>query len=203
MILKETLVMKEFSKRFNSKLNSLDFTEYAPRLMDIINNKVDLNQKFKIGLPCKNENVFNQLVSFDYIELISELIKRLKIEEECYDNFLSLMEPNLIELYIDVILKMKPLTLIEANNSTLSFDVHCPELMMHLLWSPISQLHFSIQGELEHLNGGLSISKKYYNLTVDENKFEHNLFINSKVSTPFSYFILAFIAENLNIPLEI
>jgi hypothetical protein len=47
------------------------------------------------------------------------------------------------------------------------------------------------------------MTEKYLNMTSDNAKVSDHLFINSKAPDPFSYFILAFVAENLKIPLKI
>jgi hypothetical protein len=194
-------ILDIFSKHFNSRFITLDFIDNADKLMDILNQKIQKEIKYSIKLPNKDDKPFHQLISFRYAELLDNIIKRVKIEDENRDNYLSEMEPGMLKLYEMCLSAMVQATTIKINYADKSFDIECAELFVELLWSPISQFHTSVLLELEHLGKMVEISTKYMELSSD--KPGNNLFINSKVSTPFSYFILAFVAENLNVPLKL
>lgn len=202
MIQDATPILDAFSTHFNSRFNTLDFIDNADKLMDILNKKVRKDLKHAIKLPCRHNKIFNQLISFRYLELLGEIIKRVKIEHESRDNFLSEMQPEMLFLYENCLSFMVKSATIKINYANRSFDIECQQLFVELLWSPISQFHTLVLVELEHLNKMAEISTKYAEITSD-NPANNNLFINSKVSTPFSYFILAYIAENLKIPLKL
>lgn len=87
--------------------------------------------------------------------------------------------------------------------STFTIDINGPRVLIQVIWSPISQLHTAFSVEFEHLSNMYNMTEKYLNMTSDNAKVSDHLFINSKASNPFSYFILAFVAENLKIPLKI
>lgn len=202
MIQDSVPILDIFSKHFNSRFNTLDFIDNADKLMDILNKKVQKGIKHSIKLPCSDDKMFNQLISFRYTELLDNIIKRVKIEDESRDNYLSEIEAGMFELYDICLSEMVQAVAVKINYANKSFDIECAELFVELLWSPIFQFHTSVLIELEHLGKMVEMSRKYMEMTSDE-PAGNNLFINSKVSTAFSYFILAFVAENLNIPLKI
>lgn len=202
MIQDDPIVLDAFSKEFNSRFNTLDFRDNTNKLMDILNKKSNINIKHSLFLPCENDINFKYLVDFRYENLINQIIKRVKIEEETIDNYLSEMDCELVQVYSDCLLAMVKVTTIEINETKKSFEIKCPELFLELLWSPISQFHSQVLIELEHLDRIVTINRYYMEMTSDK-PVNSNLFINSKTSTAYAYFILAFIAENLNIPLKI
>ncbi len=202
MIQDDPIILDAFSKEFNSRFSTLDFIDNSDKLMDILNKKVKTDIRHSILLPCGDDKIFNHLISFRYNNLISQIIKRVKIEEETIDNYLSEMQAEMVQIYSDCLLAMVNITTIEINGTNKSFDIKCPELLVELLWSPISQFHTQVLFELEHLDKLVEMNRHYMEMTSD-NPVTSNLFINSKTSTAYSYFILAFIAENLNIPLKL
>ncbi|MBL7699098.1 MAG: hypothetical protein JNK79_13115 [Chitinophagaceae bacterium] len=200
MIQNSEFMLDELSKHFNARLIPKDFTDNLPLLADILNGKLPPPEmRHCLKLPLGEEKVFRQLISFGYPELIGNIIKRVQIETESYDNFRSEMSYETVEWYKEVVFQLAKVVDIEVSEPDRMIYIVCPEILVELLWCPLSQFHTSVLSQLEHFNRFNDIFAIY----ADTSDSPPNLFVNSKAPTSFSYFIIAYIAENLNIPLSI
>lgn len=197
----DILSIKVFSKHFNSTLLTSDFTDNIQLFIDTI-NKND-QSLYKIRLPCNNINELETFMAFKYPELIEKLVENLKIEEECFDSFLSVMVQDTLVFFQFALEKMTRNFNISINKSKCTIDINAPKPLIEVIWSPISQVHTAFFAEYENLYKMYKTTEKYVNMTSDNAKLGNHLFLNAKVSNPFSYFILAFIAENLGISLKL
>lgn len=195
------LSINVFSKHFNSTLLTSDFTENVQLFIDAINKKEQ--PLYKIQLPCNSIQELETFIAFKYPELIEKLVLNLKIEKECFDNFLSVMVKETLVFFQLALAKMIQNFNISIDKSKCTIDINAPKALIEVIWSPISQVHTTFSGEFEHLSKMYNITEKYLKMSSDNAKVGDNLFLNAKVSNPFSYFILAFIAENLEIPLKL
>ena len=197
----DILSIKVFSKHFNSTLLISDFTENVRLFIDALKKKEQ--PKHKIQLPCNNIEELDTLIKFEYPELIKKLVENFKIEEECFDNCLSVMTEETLEFFQFSLSQMTRNFNISIDRSTCTIDINGPKALIAIIWSPISQVHTAFSVEFEHLSKMYKTTEKYLNMTSENYKVSDHLFLNSKVSNPFSYFILAFVAENLKIPLKV
>jgi len=195
-------ILEIFYKQFNSRLNTLDFINNLGLLIDILNNKENKELIYSIILPCEDSVQLNQLISFRFDSLLDNIIKNIKIEEESKDNYLSEMDNELLLIYEKHIKLMIKRTTVVIDYKSNYFRIKCDELFMNLFVSPFSQLHTEVIIQLEHSIKMLEVATIPSEFEITNTK-KHNLFLNSKHSTSYSYFILAFIAENLNIPLKV
>lgn len=191
-------ILAEFSKHFNSRFNSLDFMNNANELVNLLNGQK--SKKQLILLSVSNQEIFKQLKKYNYQNLLYEIISRIKIEEEAHDVYTSEIGEGLFNAYEQYLIKATSLTEIIANEHDNRFELHCPSLLRDLIFNPIAQLHNEIVIQLNHFNEILGVANKYSKITGVSGS---NIFINSKVPTPYSYFVIAYLAENLNIPLTL
>lgn len=199
MILDNINIIENFSLHFNCRLTSLDFIDNVSELTLYLNNKNGRIKKSVIILPCGNGNVFNQLVNFNYTKLLNEICQRINLNEELLDIYKSEMQTELLELYNDYLKQNNKLVDIKLNPDTCSFEIICQDLFVNLTISAFSQFHTELTSQLDYFNKLIEMNS----LTADSNHYTDNLFINSKVSTAFSYFIIAYLAENLKIKLNL
>ena len=199
MIIDTINIIDDFSLHFNCRLTSLDFIDNANGLTSYLNNKSGTIKKSAIILPCGDGNVFNQLVNFNYSKLLNEICKRISLNEELLDIYKSEMSTELVELYNDYLKQNNKLVDIKLNPNSYSFEIICQDLFVNLTISAFSQFHTEITGQLDYFNKLIEMNS----VTSDSNHYTDNLFINSKVSTAFSYFIIAYLAENLKIKLKL
>ncbi|WP_461637331.1 hypothetical protein [Labilibaculum euxinus] len=190
MILNHDNLIDDFSKHFNSRLTSLDFINNAQQLLDLLKKQPE--NSF-MSLPCMQEEIFNQLHDFDYQALLKEICDRIILCDEFIENFTSEMQVELVTLYIAFINEFRNKLSVIPNQEKLSFDIHGSELLIDLTISSFSLFHTELTSQLDYFNQLIRLN----------NGYTENLFLNSKASTSYSYFIMAYLAENLNIKLEL
>ncbi len=196
MILDNNQIILDFSKHFNSRFTSLDFLNSTYILTDILNLK-DIPSTYII-LPC-DKKMFEQLVDFKYHLLLEKIIKGITLEKESLEIYTSEMEEDLVLFYIDYVTSIREKTVVKTNPKNNSFEIHTSKLFLNIVISAFSQLHTELTAQLEYFNKLIEINSKY----APTENYTENLFINSKVPTAYSYFVIAFIAENLNIKLKL
>lgn len=199
MILENINIIDNFSLHFNCRLTSLDFINNVNELTYYLNNKNETIKKSVIILPCSDRDVFNQLVDFKYSKLLNEICQRIYLNEELLDIYKSEMQIELVDLYNDYLKHNNKLVDIRLNPNSYSFEIICQDLFVNLTISAFSQLHTELTSQLDYFNKLIEINS----VTCDSANYTDNLFINSKVSTAFSYFIIAYLAENLKIKLNL
>jgi len=199
MILDNINIIDNFSLHFNCRLTSLDFIDNVNELTSYLNNKNGIIKKSVIILPCSDREVFNQLVNFNYSKLLNEICQRINLNEELLDIYKSEMQTELLELYNDYLKQNNKLVNIKLNANSYSFEIICQDLFINLTISAFSQFHTELTCQLDYFNKLIEMNS----VTSDSNHYTDNLFINSKVSTAFSYFIIAYLAENLKIKLNL
>lgn len=198
MIQKTESYLDDFSKHFNSRFNLSDFLEAAPLMLEIVNGKADYNITFVLKLPC-GQQTFLQLIDFGYHDLLKNIIKRVTVEKEANDVYCSKIYPETFEVYKLLLCEELKLIEVELDSTLPGFVIKCPRLTQELLWSPISQFHAEVSLQLDYFNKLIDIRCQ----TSDRTDAIKSIYINSKVPTPYSYFIIAFLAENLGIPLKL
>lgn len=203
MIQENTEILKQFSKEFNLKILASEFERNSHIITLLLNGKLKINTVDKIVLKFENEKVREEFERFKYVNLIEYLLSNSKIEEECIDNYLSIIDRNLFQIILSLIAEMKKHISISINNKLNTIEISCPILFREVIWYPISQIHNTMMIEYNHLKEFVDITKFYLSKTSEKTDIGENLFINSKVATPFSYFILAYIGQNLGIPLKL
>lgn len=205
MILDNLPTVNEFSKHFNTRFSSLDFINNVDDLVKFL-NKEDVKSFSTIRLPCEPKE-FIQLDSFGYIRLLKLVINRIVFDPNMIEVLVSEMDINLVYAYTQYILIAKEDLRIEIDTSNCHFVISCQELFSNLLLSPISQLHTEVSAHLKHFNTLIDINSEYaYTINSEyasTKPFTDNLYIQSRVSTAFSYFLMAFLAEHLNIKLKL
>jgi hypothetical protein len=199
MIQENNYMLDEFSKHFNTRFTSLDYINSVESLVSLINNKTIDQKGINLMLPCESNKVFQQLVDFKYSNLLKEIIKRIKIESESLEIYTSEMQDELVELYQTNLISLASRVNINENPESRNFDINCHELFAELAWSPLSQFHVEVTNQLEYFNELIDMSSKYSGI----DNYTANFYINSKVATSFSYFAIAYLAENLKIPLKL
>jgi hypothetical protein len=199
MILDNSKIIADFSKHFNCRLTSLDFIENLGQLISLLNNKSEIIKKSTIILSCGNEETFNQLVKFNYPKLLNEICQRIILNEELLDIYKSEMHKELVQFYNDYFKQNSKFVEINNNHQKNSFEIICQNLFVDLTISAFSQFHTELIGQLVFFNKIIEINRT----TSDSNKQTDNFYIHSKVSTAFSYFIIAYLAENMNIKLKL
>jgi hypothetical protein len=199
MILDNSKIIADFSKHFNCRLTSLDFIENVGELLSLLNNKSETTKKSTIILPCGNKETFNQLVKFNYSKLLNEICQRIILNEELLDIYKSEMQKELVQFYNDYLKQNSKLVEININHHKNLFEITSQDLFVNLTISAFSQFHTELIGQIVFFNKIIEINST----TSDSNKQTDNLYINSKVSTAFSYFIIAYLAENMNIKLKL
>ena len=70
-----------------------------------------------------------------------------------------------------------------------AFYIAAPDLFVNITIAAFSQLHTEVTAQLDYLNRLIAI-----NSLTTSNSYTDNLFINSKPPTPYSSFILAYLA---------
>lgn len=199
MILDNIKIIDNFSLHFNCRLTSLDFIDNANELTTYLNSKNGIIKKSVILLPCSDRDVFYQLVNFNYSKLLNEICQRINLNEDLLDIYNSEMHKELVEIYNDYLKQNNKLVDIKLNPNSYSFEIICQDLFVNLTISAFSQFHTELIGQLEYFNKLIEINSA----TSNSKHYTDNLFINSKVSTAFSYFIIAYLAENLKIKLNL
>jgi len=202
MILDNIEIIDNFSLHFNCRLTSLDFVDNVSELIALVNNKGGEVIESAIFLPCGSAVILDQLVKFDYPNLLKEICKRVTINKELLDIYNSEMQIELVGLYVAYLRHSNQQIEIKLNPETHSFAIICQDLFVNLTISAFSQFHTEILAQLVHFNELIEKIGKYNSITSDSNLPTDNLFINSKVPTAFSYFIIAYLAENLYIRLK-
>lgn len=91
----DILSVAVFSKHFNSILLTSDFTENVQLFIDASNK----DEQHKIQLPCNSIEELDTFIIFKYPELIKKLVENLKIEEECFDIYLSVMVKETLDFF--------------------------------------------------------------------------------------------------------
>lgn len=203
MIQDNTEILKQFSKEFNLKILASEFEQNSHLITMILNGKLKINTLDKIIHKFRSKQILEEFVKFNYINLIEYLLINSKIEEECIDNYLSIMDKNLFEIILRLLEEMKKYISVSVNDKLNTLEITCPILFREIIWYPISQIHNAMLIEYEHLSKLVGITKHYLSKTSDKTDISESLFINSKVATSFSYFILAYVGQNLGIPLKI
>jgi hypothetical protein len=199
MLLDNSKMLNDFSKHLNSRFTSLDFLNATEKLVRILNNPESDNQPYYILLPCHVKNLYEQLVKFKYISLLEEMINRITIDSKCHDVFISEMDNSLFQLYLEYIHSMKNYSVINLNNEEYRFEIRSTEIFVDLTIPLFSQLHNELISQLEYFNRLIEINS----MTASHSNYTDNLYIQSRVSNSYSYFILAFLAENLGINLSL
>lgn len=198
MIQHSTQLLDDFSKQLNSRFNLMDFLEAESLFVKFLESKTQSNIVYPLTLPC-DRPIFLQLANFGYRELLESLVSRMTIIDEATDVYCSKIEKETFGLFKSIVehevKKAKVVTDVKEG----VFQIRCSQLMMELIWSPVSQFHGEVVNQLAYFER-LIVAKS---LTSSRTDAIASIFLNSKAPTPYSYFILAFLAENLGIPLQI
>jgi hypothetical protein len=196
MIETDNNYLSEFSKHFNARLLSSDFADNISSLVEQLNKKEQEEKKHLVLLSCKSDLIFNQLVEFNYEFLLKKILNNVQIMDEMKDNFLSEMDINLFNFYKKYLNENISEINIVINQSKKSFEIHCPKLIMELIFSVTAGFHNSVVLQLEHFNKIINLRTKF------EDNGKINLFINSRTESAFAYFVISYLAEKLQIPLN-
>ena len=198
MIQHDNSMIEDFSKHFNARLNLTDFLDAAPLFTAILNKEVPPNLVYPLTLPCRGIT-FLQLRDFGYQELLDKVLRQIKIISEAQDVYCSKIDQGTFELFRDIFHdELKKAKVVEDEQQG-CFVIRCSQLVMDLIWSPISQFHGEVIIQLEYFERMIQLRS----ISASRENAAASLYLNSKVPTPFSYFILAFVAENLGIPLKL
>lgn len=142
--------------------------------------------------------MFNQLVKFRYTELLDAMISRIGIEDDGIEIYTSEMDAALLDFYRIYIEAAKKKVMTGSDPASLKFTIQCPELFLDLTISLFSQLHTEVTSQLAYFNSLGEVYSKF-----SDKPYSENLYLHSRVSNPYSYFILAYLAENLGVKLKL
>lgn len=198
MIQFDNAMLEDFSKHFNSRINLMDFLDAAPLFTAVLNKKVPPNLVFPIKLPC-SPSTFAQLESFGYQHLLEKILELATVIPEAQDVYCSKIEKETFELFRALFLVELKKVKVVVDREEGYFVIRCSQLVTDLIWSPISQFHGEVTIQLEYFERMIRMKS----MSASRESAIASLYLNSKVPTPFSYFILAFVAENMGIPLKL
>ena len=205
MIQNSAAILDEFSRYFNARLDTVNFVFHAENLKIFLNGENPLNEDCFMTMRFENNpSAFDQLIAFGYPELLYEIIKRLKIENEMLDIFRTQMSDEYIQAYNMCLKEMASMTLILIDTTNRIIKIQCMEFFIGLFWPPLSQFHTTVCSELQRLNNLITMESESasFRKNSDAPMLRPKFYLESKASTPFFFFITAFIAENLKIPIN-
>ncbi len=198
MIIENLEMIRAFSKHFNTRITTSDYVNNSAQMVDLLNKKSQ-DLKNLIVLPCEEEVIYQQLVKFRYPELLYLLSQNIFVHPEFYDIYLSDLDKNLFECFLWYLDFSKKHLKVDGRPSFNTFEITGPNLFLDITIGAFSQFHTEITSQLNYFNGLIALNSKTSDCVTNTD----NLFINSKVSTAYSYFVIAYLGENLNIKLQL
>jgi hypothetical protein len=140
----------EFCKHLSANLNVVDVLykigQFGPDF--------DPNKDDPIMLAVFDPQMIVRLVELKYSEFVVACIRNLRLLENCSDVFLSELDQNLVELFVNALKHLTQNAWIE--NSEKGFIVHSSALIADLIISPIGRVHNETLLSLDHFTKGLS-----------------------------------------------
>ncbi len=191
-------IFHEFMLAFNSQLSTNDFLwTYAALNVKNPSLQISLTEKDKVSLGCKKKELYVALQGTEYIELLKKIIVNIRIENFAFDVFRSEMSESIIVFYNQLINHSKKNFDLIQNDQDQSFIINGDKVFLKVIENALHQLHNEI---LLHLDDFLRYQREYKPLIdlIEKNEDSKGLLINRKVTSPFSYFVIAFLCENLN-----
>lgn len=186
MIIDNNLLLEDFYRLFNSRLNPLDFVLKTMQL----NNGYNPLQKETLLLPIHDKVIYSQLQNSNYIKLVELIIKNIKIEPSCIDVFESELDKEMVCVFKKFLLRERVNVKIIDDNEKIYIETN--DMMADLIWTPLSQFHTETVASFNHFN-------QFINALNGEKEL---LFLNANAPTAFSYFIKIWVAESLGIKLN-
>lgn len=182
----EASLLEDFYKQFNSRLNSYDFVLSVGNLKD----NYDPWALTYLTLPVETAEIYTYLLDSDYVVLLTNVIRSIRIEPSCVDIFRSELDDETLSFYVAYLKDQTAKAIIHSSGTSNDFRIYTGTLMCDLIWSAISQMHSEMVETFKQF-------LKYIEVVHGNTS---NLFLRPNASTPFSTFIQIWTSKSLNIP---
>ena len=175
----------DFCKHLSSSLNVFDVV-YKTR--QLANADFDPNADDPIVLAVSDPKMIPLLIKLQYPEFVLSCIRRFRLLESCADVFLSELEREMFDLFVEALEYVTQQVQIEIHEK--GFIIHSAAIIADLIMSPIGRLHHETLQSLDHFTKMLDA------VGGDPNR----LFLNAKSPTPESQYVQIWVTEKLGIP---
>ena len=172
-----------FSKHLSASLNVVDVLYKIRQLGPDFDPNID----DPIMLAVFDPKMIVRLIELKYPEFVVACIKNFRMLEDCFDVFLSELDQNALELFVDALKYLTQTAWIE--NTEKGFVVHSPALIADLIISPIGRVHNEMLRSLDHFTKVLDA------VGGDPTR----LFLNAKSPTPESQYVQIWVSQKLGI----
>jgi hypothetical protein len=148
----------------------------------------DIRKDDPIWLVTPDASMFTRLLGFEYQEFLRKFVANLRILPSCHDVYLSELEKQSFELFVQGFEHFTANTAIRVAEKR--FEIHVPALFSDLIMPIVGRVHEEILMGLKHFTGFI----KAVGNRPD------GVFLNAKAPTPESQFIQMWVASKLKVP---